>query len=99
MVTLRRRTEVCPELLLGFGSSFGLSDSAQVKFGRSGTKFASSENFEEEACGLNQRTPLPNKFVGVVAERDTTIPLFGRQAMDALNRQIAMMNEEMALLK
>ena len=39
-------TEVCPELLLGFGSSFGLSDSAQVKFGSQGAEFARTRKRE-----------------------------------------------------
>ena len=41
-----RRTEVCPELPWGFGSSFGLSDSAQVKFVRSSTVFAGERKLD-----------------------------------------------------
>ena len=73
-------TEVCPELLLGFGSSFGLSDSAQVKFGRSGDPFASRIKLE----GTFRCTPPSlntSKVLSVVAERESADPAL-RKAND-----------------
>ena len=64
-----RRTEVCPELPWGFGSSFGLSDSAQVKFGSQGAEFANKKS-ENSSSSLTSALHKSNNFVGVVAERD-----------------------------
>ena len=78
-------TEVCPELLLGFGSSFGLSDSAQVKFGRSGDPFASRRKLES-TYRCTPPSLNTDKVLSVVAERESADPAL-RKANDGSPEQ------------